>query len=540
MTFSRRLACLTALAAVAVVVGPASSAGAATRTVNNSPGCNDATGSPSYCTIGAAVGASSSGDTISVATGVGPYAGSDIPHGLSIRGPNYGISPNGGPRVAEAVVTGSPAFRISTTEPVTIDGFTFTGGTGAPIDSYTSGNKPTIAHNIFRNEDDGFFFFESGSFTFDDNYLHDLADCGGCEGLFLAGNWNGTTGTVASITDNVWENLTGPATNLSNVSGAATGNSFSYVSYYDLFLANGTNMDISDNTFDHTINPGLGSRTWGAGVRFFTPGPGFGARITDNEFTDNYVGIGVRQGTSEPTVDITGLDVYAHDNNFVGNTAAGIRHDGVGTFNAECNWWNSAGGPTAPGADMAEGPVDYTPWLTSPAPEGFCNGPIPVQMERKEAVRDSLTAKRNTVGISKKDQNEIDEAIKSINKSLESGNWADGNHLDPKKGNKVFDEEKNAVEHLLKVKGPTPNVSSEITELVDIDHDLAQTAIDEIPATANNPKNQSKVDKERAEANKEQAKGDTDAGNGKAKEGIDHYKHAWEHAQKATEEANKA
>jgi hypothetical protein len=171
--------------------------------------------------------------------------------------------------------------------------------------------------------------------------------------------------------------MTGPATNLSNISGTISGNQCSYVTYYCLFLANGTNVDVVNNAFDHTINPG-GSRTWGAGVRFYQPSAGFGARITGNTFTSNYVGIGVRQGTSEPAVDITGMDVYAHQNNFVGNTVAGLRHDGMGTFNATCNWWNSVSGPTNTGnpggtgdAVDGAGPVNFSPWLFAPAP-GDC------------------------------------------------------------------------------------------------------------------------------------------------------------------------
>jgi len=83
-----------------------------------------------------------------------------------------------------------------------------------------------------------------------------------------------------------------------------------------------------------------------------------------------------------PTADITGLDVYAHQNNFEGNTTFGLRHDGVGTFNATCNWWNSANGPTNSGnpggsGDGVKGPVNFTPWLIARAPVGACLGGVP-------------------------------------------------------------------------------------------------------------------------------------------------------------------
>jgi len=330
-----------------------------------------------FTSIQSAVSVASSGDIIQVCQGV--YVENvGIPLGLSLRGPNFGISPNGGIRVAEATIDGDgggTTIRVNTTEPVTIDGFTFSGGTGAFVDSYTTGNKPNIGHNIFTASGDGFFFASSDSVSFQDNYLHDLAGCGVCEGLFLAGNWNGTTGTVASIKGNVWSTLDSAGMNLSNVSGTISGNQFSHVTYYCALLANGTNVDVCGNTFDHTINPDITVRTWGAGIRFYTPSAGFGARMTGNTFSTNYVGIGVRMGS--PTADITGLDVYAHQNNFVGNTAAGIRHDGLGMFNATGNWWNSASGPTNAGnpsgtgdAIDGSGPVNFTSWLKTAATVG--------------------------------------------------------------------------------------------------------------------------------------------------------------------------
>ncbi len=147
-------------------------------------------------------------------------------------------------------------------------------------------------------------------------------------------------------------------------------------------------------------------------------------------------------------------------------------------------------------------------------------------MDRKQDVRDSLATKQGSA--TGKDAKEIGEAIKHIDKSLDSENWVDDSHLDPKKGHRVFSEEKDAVGHLLKVTVP-PDVSPEIDELVDIDHDLAQTAIDDAEALPSNPKRDAEIDK----ANEEMGKGDADAAADKPKEAIDHYRKAWEHAQKA-------
>jgi len=357
-----------------IIFATSAAAAAAELTVGNATSglCPHA-----FTSIQDAVTAASSGDTIKVCQGT--YLESvGVSKGLIIKGNNAGISPNGGSRVIESILNGggSTTIRISTTEPVTIDGFTFSGGSGAMIDSYTLGNKPTIVHNIFTAQIDAIPLVAGpDSVTFEDNYLHDLLDCGVCEGLFIAGNWNGATGTVVSIKANVWSTVGSPGMNLSSVSGTISGNQFSYVTYYCALLANATNVDVCGNTFDHTINPDITVRTFGAGIRFYTPSAGFGARMTGNTFSSNYVGIGVRMGS--PTADITGMDVYAHNNNFAGNTAAGLRHDGLGTFNATSNWWNSTSGPTNAGnlggsgdAVDGTGPVNFTPWLTAASTVG--------------------------------------------------------------------------------------------------------------------------------------------------------------------------
>jgi ABC-type phosphate transport system substrate-binding protein/nitrous oxidase accessory protein NosD len=321
-------------------------------------------------TIAAAIAQVEAGGTIIIAPGT--YTESlDIPKGLALRGPNAGVNPNTGSRSAEAVIAGgaSTTIRLSTASDVVIDGLTFTGAQGPTIDSYTTGNRPTIQNDIFTGGADGFFLGNPASVTFRDNSLHDLADCASCEGLFIAGNWNGTTGTTVAISGNVWLNVAGVGMNLSNVSGSITGNTLSHVVYYGALLANSTNVDVTGNTFADITNPDPTVTTWGSGVRFYQPGPGFGARISNNTFSRNYVGVGVRMGS--PTADVTGLDVQIHNNRFVGN-GYGIRHDGLGTLDAICNWWNSVGGPQTSGADPVAGPVSYLPWNTSAA--GSCNG----------------------------------------------------------------------------------------------------------------------------------------------------------------------
>src|SRR6185503_14848721 len=65
-----------------------------------------------------------------------------------------------------------------------------------------------------------------------------------------------------------------------------------------------------------------------------------------------------------------------------GLTVDAVPSGHVGTVNAECNWWNSATGPTNggnPGGTGEEvvGDADFTPWSIAPNPGGACTGGLP-------------------------------------------------------------------------------------------------------------------------------------------------------------------
>jgi len=150
----------------------------------------------------------------------------------------------------------------------------------------------------------------------------------------------------------------------------------------------------------------------------------------------------------------------------------------------------------------------------------------------------------------------VEDAIKKIEKSLDAELWVDDVNLDVKHGNKVFDEEKGAVEKLLKItnpkhdddekddkkKSPSPELKAAaqfgIDDLVNADRVLAITAILEATDTpVDNPKDQKKVDEENDKSAEEFAKGDSYRDEGKSDKAIDHYKKAWEHAQSAIKHA---
>ena len=148
----------------------------------------------------------------------------------------------------------------------------------------------------------------------------------------------------------------------------------------------------------------------------------------------------------------------------------------------------------------------------------------------KQKVLNELIALRATT-TDKHDGDKLDKAIEHLAKSLTAGWWIDETHIVRKGGDKVFNEEKHAVdelEHLLKDKKsqiPDALLLDLIQRIVKCDRLLAVIALDEA-AAAGLP--QKKIDEDL----KELAKGDEEAAKGKYGNAIEHYRHAWQHAVK--------
>ena len=189
--------------------------------------------------IQAAINAAAVGDTINVLAGT--YAEDiTVNKSLDIRGPNYGISPNTGIRVPEAVVVpattaiaSNEVFHVETSD-VSIDGFTidgdnttlisgYLGTNGADIDAaeavtvYVDNvNNLNVSNNIIQNL--SFFgvtlYGASGSapattgHEVDDNLFQDMGTYDAGSGINL---WGGGillyNNQYTRITNNVMENV---------------------------------------------------------------------------------------------------------------------------------------------------------------------------------------------------------------------------------------------------------------------------------------------------------------------------------------------
>ena len=331
-------------------------AGSAPRLHADPDGGGPATnfGCDSFATIQEGVDGVALGGTVIVRAGNYPQTnGISLNKSLSLEGPNFGISPNTGVRVAEAIISGTSPSVLRVSIPsalVSIEGFKFDGA--GLIDSYQPGLTIALRRNICSNGISlGAMYFLNAptSLTIDDNYLSNsnLADN---DIIFVAGDWNGTTGTVATITNNVIENSPDSSgINLSNVSGTISGNRFSNLKYYGILLANNSsNQTVSGNIFEGITNPDpVGVPSWGAGVRTYTPAFTGPVNIKSNLFRNNYVGVGFRGVPNDPAAD-NGNNVHVNVNAFINNTH-GISDGAAGAVDAENNWWGCNFGPGATG-----------------------------------------------------------------------------------------------------------------------------------------------------------------------------------------------
>ena len=256
-------------------------------------------GSGGFATIQEAINAAASGDTIIVAPGTWTLPGGDSGKELTFLGANAGIGANG-VRGPETIIDGgvTPAnFRFESGGG-TFDGFTIK---AQHFDSYVLGADIALLNNIITNPGTSVLYTLGGpnSVTLTNNSITGVTSSGGSlDAVFIAGNWNGTTGTQVSISGNVFTGSPGlSGFNLSSVHGTIANNTIDGLSYYGFLLANNTNVDVTGNTFANIVNPDPTVGSWGAGVRTYTPGPFFGLDLDGNTFTNNAVGLGIRAGS---------------------------------------------------------------------------------------------------------------------------------------------------------------------------------------------------------------------------------------------------
>jgi nitrous oxidase accessory protein NosD len=295
------------------------------------------------------------------------------------------------------------------------------------------------------------------------------------------------------------------------------------------------------STSNITGNTSLGS-TSGATIDLF----GGNSNVT---VSGNVLANGMRGLQVENPYAVYGVTpnsgISAHMNCISGNSVAGLEEDSggyspvtPGSLDATNNWWGRSTGPTIasnPGGTGdkivdQDGVVAYSPFLTSPT-AAPCPVPPPTPPRAmKQAVLDQVNAA--IPGASKHDADKLKDVSKKLTDSLTPSNWIDGSHLVPKRGDHVFDDEKDAVHTLMDMQKdkntqiPSATLQSWIDQLVSADQTLAQTEINDATTAGGDAK-------KLADAQKEMAKASDSLSKGKYDDAIDHYKNAWHKAEES-------
>jgi hypothetical protein len=417
-----------------VLAGSNAALAATTRWVNDNdpngfpyapPGtsCND----PGYSTIGAAVAAAVSGDTIMVCDGT--YTENVVLNkSLILLGAQASVDACGR-SASESIVTpliptnGTLELQTGSAGSI-VDGFTFLGGTG--LGSIRSSSGPIDGLQLLNNRVRGFtgngvFLNDNGiNITANQNEIDGSSKLGG-GGLFhldqdnFDGFWftnncvvNGTTGTgffvdgvrnvdastagsrLPMFSGNVISN-NGTGVNLGRGAwgdGPIRGNTFSN-NVGDGLQGGPKNSLITQNTFDSNGHHGLALTSFGnVNPNFSGPGMTAGAQgdmITQNCFTGNGFPLGGAGISFSATQAANTISTnVAQQNNIFGNFI-GARYlatvpgtTDTETINAEFNWWGSPTGPTHPSnppgtgdsvvdnGPLFPGGIDFANWLTSP------------------------------------------------------------------------------------------------------------------------------------------------------------------------------
>lgn len=139
----------------------------------------------------------------------------------------------------------------------------------------------------------------------------------------------------------------------------------------------------------------------------------------------------------------------------------------------------------------------------------------------------------------------IAQAIERIEDGLRPVYWVSGTQLDGRHGGKVYDNDRQAVAELRKIRNPSAAIAAATTRLADVDRTLAATALDGARdaidgADAGRTGQLARAGQEYADGLRELQAGDRQLAADRPDKAVERYGKAWEAAQRAVERARSA
>ena len=315
-----------------------------------------------YITIQGAIGASSSGDTITVAAGTYETGAMIIDKSLTL------ISDTGDYRTTGTILTNHSEIRLQEdVDNVTIKGFKFLDITDTTFQA-TIHSNPGVSqsHDNILIESNNFTNLErhavktnanNSNFIIRDNSVTNVGTAGGqWTGFQIFFLQNG------QVTNNTINTTTYAGINLDTVTDSTiSGNTISNTVSSGIQLANSPNSNsvISDNTI---TNANTGNSADKGAIAIYPNSND--VTIENNILNNNNNGFAVRDKTGA-----VASDVIVINNKISNNTGFGAVNlaQGGGTLDARNNYWGAATGPNTAGADSVSANVDFAPYYTDVA-----------------------------------------------------------------------------------------------------------------------------------------------------------------------------
>ena len=318
------------------------------------------------------------------------------------------------------------------------------------------------------------------------------------------------------------------------------------------FTAQATDVDSASLTFSlvsapagATINGSTGQFAWtpteaqgGTGVPY-----AFKVRVTDGTSnTDADVMITVSEVNQAPTLNVATSHTVP-----LGETLTFVAVGSDADIPVLVLSYGLSGAvPAGASIDPATGVFNWTPTAAQAGStyafnvtvtDGISSTSVPIAVsvmgplgiERDVLARIKLL--RKTVH-DRSDRRTLDEIIDDLSDAVQSRYWLDASHLEPRRGDKVFDLNEQAVRALVRLKRechsriPDAVLQGFIDDLVRVSRLLAETAIGDAIAAHGDRK-------DIAKANADLADGNRDAARGRPDDAIRSYESAWERALKA-------